>query len=226
MNKKSTRRSAPSGEVAERDAIQVVEYEITTQPLDEDRSYKRLPKRVKDAVPRLHNAVQRRPREVIPELEGLIKKYPHIPMFYNYLVVAYSAAGEHEKAEETARKNYERNPDYLFARLNYAELFLRRGEYERVAEIFDHTFDLKLLYPKRKRFHVSEVVGFMGLVGIYFLGLGEREAAERYYEILQQVAPDEPLTVQLGRQLHPGCLLGLLQRLAGNGGAEQEDGET
>ncbi|MBN1935009.1 MAG: hypothetical protein JW934_10110 [Anaerolineae bacterium] len=67
-------------------------------------------------------------------------------------------------------ENYRRNPDYLFARLNYAELFLRRGDYERVAEILEHKFDLKLLYPRRNRFHVSEVSNFIGLVGLYWPG--------------------------------------------------------
>ena len=86
-------------------------------------------------------------------------------------------------------ENYRRNPDYLFARLNYAELCLARGDYETVAEIFEHKFDLKLLYPKRRRFHISEVANLMGLMGVYLLETGECEAAEKYYEILSQIAP-------------------------------------
>jgi len=143
-----------------------------------------------------------------------IEKYPNVPQFYNYLSVAYSLSGQRKKAEEMIRENYRRNPTYLFARLNYAELCLGQRDYEQVEKIFDHKFDLKALYPKRKRFHISEVAGFMGIVGIYFVETGEREAAETNYDILMQIAPDYPVTKVLRRKLHPGFFRRLLQRLA------------
>ena len=136
-----------------------------------------------------------------------------MPMLYNYLSAAYSSAGQRERAEAVARENYQRNPDYLFARLNYAGLYLAKGEYEKIAEIFDHKFDLKLLYPKRKRFHVSEVANFMGLIGIYFFETGERQAAEKYYDILQQIAPGYPMVKMLRRKLFPNLLQRLRLRL-------------
>ena len=135
-------------------------------------------------------------------------------MLYNYLSVAYSRAGKREKAEEIVRENYQLNPDYLFARLNYAELCRAQGDYEQIAEIFEHKFDLKLLYPNRKRFHISEVANFMGMMGVYFLETGEREGAERYYEALKEIAPSYPMTKLLRRKLHPGFLERLLRRMA------------
>ena len=64
-----------------------------------------------------------------------------------------------------------------------------KGEYEQAAQILEHKFDLKLLYPKRKRFHISEVVNFMGVVGTYFVDTGQRETARRYYDVLREIAP-------------------------------------
>ena len=148
-------------------------------------------------------------------MADLIKKYPQIPRLYNYLSVAYSCAGQGEKAEEAILDNYRRNPDYLFARLNYAELCLRQRDYRKVAEIFENKFDLKLLYPNRKRFHITEVAGFMGLIGIYFLETGEREGAEKYHEILKELAPRHPMAKMLRSKLYPSFLLRLLSRLAG-----------
>jgi tetratricopeptide (TPR) repeat protein len=194
-------------------AVHVSTYEITSEPIL-DRRYKRLPKHVKDAVEELHDLSQRQPKKAIPELLEWIEKYPNIPQFYNYLSIAYSWSGQRKKAEEVIQENYRRNPTYLFARLNYAELWLARRDYEKVAEIFDHKFDLKALYPKRKRFHITEVAGFMGIIGIYFVEIGEREAAETYYDILKQLAPDYPATKMLRRKLHPGFLRRLLHRLA------------
>jgi tetratricopeptide (TPR) repeat protein len=187
------------------DGVRVVEYEITTSPI-QDRQYRKLPREVKDAVERLHDKAQKQPREAIPELLEWIEQYPSIPTLYNYLSVAYSLSGQQEKSEEAIQRNYQRNPDYLFARLNYAELCLARGEHEKIGEIFEHKFDLKLLYPKRKRFHISEVANFMGLIGVYFFETGERETAEMYYEILKEVAPGYPMTKRLRRKLHPSLL--------------------
>ncbi|MCF8037695.1 MAG: hypothetical protein K9K79_00115 [Desulfohalobiaceae bacterium] len=198
-----------------------LEYEITSEPI-RDKQYKRLPGRVKDAIEQLYQNAQRRPRQAIPELVDLLKKYPNLPMLYNYLSVAYAKTGQREKAEEVVRENYRRNPDYLFARLNYAELCRAQGEYEKIAEIFEHKFELKLLYPKRKRFHFSEVTNFMGLMGIYFVETGEREGAERYYEILKEIAPSNPRTKMLRRKLYPSFLKRLLCRRAGQWSIEKD----
>ncbi len=187
-------------------------YEITYEPIP-DRKYKRLPSHVKDTIERLHYDAKRKPKEAIPELRELIKKYPKIPIPYNYLSIAYVGIGDIKKAEETARINIERNPNYLFARLNYAEFFLRKKEYEKIAEIFDHKFDLQMLYPRRKKFHVSEVANFMGFVGIYFYEIGEREAAEMYYEILRKIAPKYPMSKRLKKVLYPGIIVRLLRWL-------------
>jgi tetratricopeptide (TPR) repeat protein len=195
-------------------AVYVAEYEITSSSI-EDRRYKRLPRHVKDAFDRLHYSAQRQPRKAIPELLEWIKLYPDIPVLYNYLSVAYSRAGQREKSEAAVRENFQRNPDYLFARLNYAEVCLAKGDYEKVAEIFEHKFDLKLLYPKRKRFHITEVANFMGLVGVYFCEIGERDAAKKYYDILKQIAPGYPMTKRLRRRLFPGLLRRLFLRLTG-----------
>jgi tetratricopeptide (TPR) repeat protein len=211
-NKKPKRRRttpAPSPLPDIERAVYISEYEVTSEPIL-DRGYKRLPQKVKEAIDRLHDESQRRPREAIPELLELIEQYPDVPILYNYLSVAYSMSGQYEKSEAVVRENYRRNPDYLFARLNYAEMCLARGEYTKVAEILEHKFDLKLLYPKRKRFHISEVVNFMGLVGIYFFEIGERDTAEKYYAVLQQIGPGYPITKQLRKRLFPGLFRRLL----------------
>jgi tetratricopeptide (TPR) repeat protein len=194
--------------------IQVVEYEITDEPIH-DRHYQTLPSHVKDTLEQLYYEAQQQPRKAIPKLLKLVKKYPNVPKLYNHLSVAYSHAGQLDKAKAVALKNYQRNPDYLFARINYAQICLAEGDYKKVAEIFEHKFDLKMLYPSRKRFHISEVASFMGLIGAYFFEIGEREAAENYYEILQQIAPHYPMTRALRRKLFPNFLRRLWHRLTG-----------
>ena len=95
--------------------ISLAHYEITTEPI-QDRRYQRLPRHVKEAIERLHDVAQRRPREAIPELRDLITQYPRVPQLYNYLSVAYARAGQRQEAEAVVQENYQRNPEYLFAR--------------------------------------------------------------------------------------------------------------
>ena len=194
--------------------IALAHYEITTEPI-QDRRYQRLPRRVKEAIERLHDVAQRRPREAIPELRDLIAQYPHVPQLYNYLSVAYARAWQWQDAKAVVQENYQRNPEYLFARLNYAEVCLARKDYAQVADIFAHTFDLQALYPQRKRFHLSEVANFMGIAGLYFVALGNRELAAHYDTFLQHIAPDFPLTTRLHKKLFPGLLRRLWRRVTG-----------
>lgn len=214
MSKKWKRRKPRQPEQDTLRPVHVTTYEITTEPLPE-RRYEQLPRRVKDAIEQLYYEAQRRPRKAIPKLRKLIKKYPNVPILYNHLVVAYSYAGQPTKAEAVTRENYKRNPDYLFARVNYAELCLAKGDYEEIGEIFEHKFDLKLLYPERNRFHISEVANFMGLIGLYLVESGEREAAEKYDESLQQIALDYPMAKRLHQRLFPSLLRRLWLRLTG-----------
>ena len=197
------------------ETVRLVEFEITYEAI-KDRAYRKLPAPVKEQLTRLHSDAQRKPQQAIPELLKLKKKYPNIPQIYNYLAVAYSASGEMAKAEAITEENMLKNPDYLFARANYAEICFTRKEYEKIPEIFDHAYDLQTLYPKRKRFHISEFVNFMGLMGYYFAKTDQRELAEQYNEILQEMAPDFPMAKRLNRELHPGPLVRLLRRMAGD----------
>jgi tetratricopeptide (TPR) repeat protein len=215
------RSTKPQNAPVIRDGLLYVEYDITTEPIL-DRRYRKLPRAVKDEFEKFHWLAQTDPRKVIAELPQWIKRYPDVPLLYNYLAAAYSQAGDNVEAERITLENLKRNPDYLFARLNYAEFCLARGDYAAVAETLEHKFDLKLLYPHRNRFHISEVVNFMYIVGRYWIGIGERASAEKYYDLLHQIAPDEPATRNLHTALHPVPIQRIAQRLLKNLPAERK----
>lgn len=178
--------------------LRLSSYKITYDALDDG---KQLPEEVANEREELHALIHRDAGAAVRRLEQLKKSYPDVPLLYNWLSAAYTAIGDHDAAKRVAVENYERNPDYLFARLNYAEICLQEGRAREVPRIFDHTFDLKMLYPDRKEFHISEVVGFMGIMGLYFQRTGEEEIARRYSDILNQLAPDHPLAIRLVRAL-------------------------
>ena len=208
MSKRHVTRTKRTPSPLPPSTVLVTPYEITTEPII-DGPYKRLPEDVKATLERLYTLAQTRPRQAIPELEILLHTYPHVPNIYNYLSIAYSAAGEKEKAEHIVAENYRRHPEYLFARLNYAEICLMKNDTAAIPSIFNNNFDLKLLYPKRKRFHISEVRGFMGVIGLYFHAIGQHELAQNIYDVLHHIAPHHTYTKRLKRLVHPT----ILQRL-------------
>jgi len=154
-------------------------------------------------VARLNHLVNEAPAEAIPELVALIERHPDVPVFYNYLSAAYAGVGDDERVDEVIAENYRRNPDYLFARLNHAEICIQDGNLEGAAEALGGSLDLRALYPHRSQFHVSEVVGFTYAVGLYHLKTGNWEAADACHLRLHRVAPGDRTTEAFCRMMNP-----------------------
>jgi predicted Zn-dependent protease len=86
--------------------------------------------------------LSKNPQATIPKLRRLIEQVPDVPIFYNWLAMAYIRVGDERRANEMVRENYRRNPDYLFARLNYGHLCLQQGDVARADEVMEHKFTL------------------------------------------------------------------------------------
>jgi len=160
-----------------------------------------------------HSQIQSEPKEAIPKLLKLKAEYPNIPMIYNYLAMAYGQIRDYSAMEVMCVENYTKNPDYLFAKINYAEMCLGKEEYEKIAKIFDNKFDLKLLYPDRNEFHISEFEGFTGIVCIYFYKIGKKKPVKILYNSLKEVSPDSAIFRRVNRMLYPSLMIRLLRKL-------------
>lgn len=95
------------------------------------------------------------------------------------------------KAEDLILASFKKYPDYLFAKINYADQCLRKNKIDQIPLIFS-SFDLKELFPKRKSFHVSEFRGFMMLATHYHLKIKQFDLAKHYYENARQADPLHP----------------------------------
>jgi hypothetical protein len=142
----------------------------------------------------------------------LVQEHSGSPILLNWLTTAYQSAGDLAAAEAIANENFARNPHYLFARINVAEFALKRGELDRFREIFDNKFDLKLLYPHRNTFHISEYVALTSLLIHFFVRTKEIDAAQRLYDVLQQLAPDSDATKSCRLALQTALLLQLVSK--------------
>lgn len=192
----------PTGEL-----VRLVSYEITYEPLKDERNP--IPKPVEDRLQELYNLAHEHPRQAIEQLLELKEKYPKVPVLYNFLSAAYGRAGDKQAGNAVAEENYRNNPDYLFAKINYAQLCLLNGKHEQIPAIFDNKFDLSLLYPHRKIFHVTEFLGFSGVMCAYYSVTGKRETAKILYKAMVDIEPESPMVAFAGRFLFTPLIDGL-----------------
>jgi len=131
----------------------------------------------------------------------MTEKHLQETCFNPYLAKAYSYVRDTEKMIEVVEENYHRNPDYLFAKINYAQICLQRGKIHKIPTILDHKFDLKMLYPERNEFHALEAVSFFGMLGIYFLKIDDMDQSKHMLMILEAIDPDAEMTKELKKQI-------------------------
>ena len=180
----------------------VVAYEIADEPVD-DGTVPPIPAELADEFERLHEQVATRPASAVGRLEELVDRYPHLPALANWLTVAYAAAGRDAEADAVVDRLVREHPDYLFGRLALADRYLRAGQLDRVPEPLGGLLDLKMIYPDRSRFHISEAIGLWALVGEWSVRKGDLDAAGRYHRLMEDFAPDHPATERLGLRLLP-----------------------
>ena len=194
--------------------VRVLSYDITSDALPQ-------PRRSLDGLltldkhEQLFHLTAEDPAAAIPKIEELLERAPDAPVLLNWLGRAHSLLGHDEKVDELALRNFQRNPDYLFARINYAQRALSRGELEQIPLILDKKYDLKLLYPERSVFHVSEYLAFASLMGEFYVRTGEQEAAERTLETMEKIDPDHEVTCRLRDVVETSGLLQVFRRVLG-----------
>jgi len=168
-------------------------YEITTDPEFLNEKHNITPELFRQ-FETLHHKALKGGEKIIERLIQLIEKYPHVPNLKNYLSVAYMNSNNPGKAREVNHWILKEHPDYLFGKLNLAFEYYNDGEYDKMPEVVGDLMDIQDLYPDRDCFHLSEVTGFNRMAILYFCAVGNLEAAESRYEIIEALAPDHPDT--------------------------------
>ena len=140
----------------------------------------------------LHRSALKGGKKNIEKLTKLIEQYPGVPQLKNYLSVAWMNTGNIEKAREINHLIVQEHPDYLFGRLNLAFEYYYKQQYEKIPEVVGNLMEIQYLYPERDCFHLSEVTSFNKLAIMYFCAVGNLEAAEARYEMIDKIAPGHP----------------------------------
>ncbi len=189
--------------------LAIINYEVTYEAL-RNKYLEKLPWKIRETMEELFYSVNKNPKKTIEEYGKIKRKYKNNPVLLNYLATAYSYDRNIEKAKEIVIKNYEKNREYLFAKINYSQICLEDGNYEKIHEIFDGKFELKLLYPKRHVFHIDEFLNFNSIMGLYFYRIGKIEQAKLYYNMLKKIEPRNIHTKRLKKLLYPSIFRRLL----------------
>ena len=127
-----------------------------------------------------------RAEEAIPLLKNMIQKYPQNPVYYTYLGNAYNYIENIAASDEVVLAVYNKFPDYLFAKCNYALHLYRDNRVDEIPAVFDNNYELKSLYPNRKEFHIDEVITFFSVMCLYFSEKNNIKRAEIYYKLLNE----------------------------------------
>lgn len=150
----------------------------------------------------LYEHASTNPKRAKKEVEAFLQKHPHHPEVLNLLTDLYLSARKMRKANRLIEENYRHNPDYLFAKINFADLCLRKKEAQKIPEIFNYKLNLPEQYPNKKMFHISEFRGFMILMGFYHLSIEKRSAAEGYHYLAARLDPEHPSTKILEKKIY------------------------
>jgi len=233
MVKKKTKikKRKQTSSSSKKEAYKLVSYEISEEPMI-DEVYRSLPQSIQDELDdihaKIHRPLNKDSERIISRLEELVEQYPQVPQIYNYLAAAYNLTGSN-KFEACVEENYKKHPDYLFARVHYAGQCMDRNELEKIPEIFKEGYDLKLLYPHRNRFHISEFIAFNALMCRYYDTIGKRQAAELMLKSLEKIAPEHPATIQVRDCMQKSLLDMLLEKVkqvkSGNQPQQSSDGD-
>ena len=143
----------------------------------------------------LHEA-QIHPKTTYQEVLRVQAKTPNNPLLDNLLTFLHLQNKETKKAEALIIQSYNRYPNYLFAKINYADHCLRQKRLDQIPTIFP-SFDLSKLFPKKKRFHVSEYRGFMTLACRYHCLIKKKALAQKYYDNAYMADPSHPSVILL-----------------------------
>lgn len=202
------RQPAPAP-VREASVREMLGYDVTDEVLEVDSPPD--PPIAESEREELYFQAAEDPQRAIPRLRELVEKYPDAGTLMNWLCMAYVRVDRDAEAEALAEENLRRHPDYLFARLNWAQMLLRNGRAEEVPAVFGGKFDLREMYPHRDVFHETEVLSFLGVLAEYFLAVGALKAASDCVHKLTVAVPDAPDLEPLAARVAAAVMVRLLK---------------
>ncbi len=136
--------------------------------------------------------------KAIKPLEELVRRCPHLPQAQNHLYTLYMMRGKRRKARRLLRELRKNHPNYLFGITNESnQLVQKKKDTAAARRLMGEHLLLQDLYPERKVFHVSEVMGYYQSAILLLLEEGDIEGAEERHGILLEIDPEHSITERI-----------------------------
>ena len=172
---------------------ELLDYTITWDPLIDETTKNQLPKEIEQQKEEIFYLMEKKncdTQNIVQRLESLHQQYPNDKTIANFLAAGYSINGDKEKYQQLIKENFEKWPEYLFARFNVAQIYIKDQQPEKVYDLFDGKLDLKLFCPERDVFHISEVKSMIWTAAYYAALSDNEELFLQQLKILMDLDPD------------------------------------
>ncbi|MGH9847872.1 MAG: tetratricopeptide repeat protein, partial [Blastocatellia bacterium] len=116
-------------------------------------------------------------------LKQALELAPDTPSLLNNLALAYILQGRKEESDELVTQIFERFPDYLFAHTHMAHRRMQEGKYDEAEEMLIPLMEREVL-------HTTEAAAIYNALIELYLRRGNMEFAQRYFDLLEKVDPD------------------------------------
>ncbi|WDF77837.1 hypothetical protein ACFGVS_19200 [Mucilaginibacter sp. AW1-7] len=134
---------------------------------------------------------------VITGVRKAIAKYTGSAPWYMLWHSALQADRQHDESYRIAEVMYIAFPDYLPAKVSYANMLIDTEEPEGVLAVFNGQPDLGYVYPDRKVFNLTEAANYYACMCRYFTAIDNIDSADMYMEAIIK----NDLTDQFGIQV-------------------------
>lgn len=137
--------------------------------------------------------------QYVKPLEELKEKYPEAGIIYNYLINAYAFAGEAQKSYDVMIECFEKFPKYPNGVITYLYQMIERGNIDAAAALFNEKFEIGLMFPERKEFHISEIIAFTVTIFKFYIATNQMDRADQSLARIKDMKAEDKIPAELLR---------------------------
>ncbi|MCF7566885.1 SEC-C domain-containing protein [Sabulilitoribacter arenilitoris] len=145
---------------------------------------------------KLYHDIPKGKESTLKKLLKYTTQFPKVPIFKNYLMVFYAQKGNVQKANEVNKWIIKEHPEYLFAKINYANSLLSEEKYEDILNLLGTNLLLHELYPKRDEFLLDEIISYYAFTIRYLYHIDNEDEANTRLQILEDLDEDHHKVIQ------------------------------
>lgn len=142
---------------------------------------------IRELLTEMAAKVAKKKNSAIKELNNLIKKYPGVPAFRNYLSTLYEIQGNTFMSEAVNIKLRKLFPEYIQGFANEINIAVKKGQEDIAFNLINQKTDIQLVLPNREAYHYGEVIVFYHTLFNYFIFISNAKQASICKDVIDEV---------------------------------------